>query len=1652
MILFNSAAPIAFLPVRIETRFMGTSNGSSELWIRVYPDVIHVDAHEPELTEFEAAAGRGYWDAMALAGGDEGKTRAAWAQLTLAMGVERAAWVARVLRPGADGAPAGPATDGADIEAQAEPFEPAGKALSWSAPAYARLMPTRWRAVGFLDGRRAETEGGRITSPLAFSVNPVSDDGGADWIADFDAAQKCGMALTLRFPPGDAMSARGLDRLLIYGVMEEQDPESGALALADLLDSQYYTRGLGFIEPGTPTNNTDETPGGLERGGPEYAAAYRVGSEDAVDADADSSAARLARALGVPLCLDYDNETAAVPAAWSGHLRAFAARLQQARGIADAEALSEAARILFAGRGRALSLAAGGNARDETCARGLSQGLWGATWGYYLSQIVTEAGGEDGKRLDHLNLIKKSAFLRYQAREAVHWQAEMTARARLAHELAYTCHSFYDSDRREIFVGINSWDDALRFAYSLTEREWGAYMDALAYWYDPNNWNTGGHSGWPAKRLDDHRADVLEEWKRDPDSPLNSDAFLDWIGAERGLDDYRAGVFAYYRYQWRTKNGGMTGSKEGDWFAGRAAASYSPDAIRAAREHCVRYVRPGGPFAALRIGNQPYGVLPVTSLDMWEPGLGENGAAGIAAAVIGLRDALWLPAVKDAARIGGNDQRSQPEVMADLKILLATGPISQRLTASVALDRETIYNIQRFADPEDAQKLSPRDGLFDKDFSGISAGDKRVLDAARILWPPKSASIHPCSQPAEAPGPIAAAEAEMRWLFAWLTDWVAQGISPYGFFSSLAADEDYLPASAARPAPLIYRFLRHSLLREFIDAAIALLYRQRALGDREHLEQALTGFGPLSRPGAYRGLDEPQIWRTIREFGVRGGLITHKGADMPELAGLNGFLAAVKRLAAEPPGALTPERLERHFRQTLDAASHRLDAWITSFAARRLDDMRSHSGISGTYIGAYAWVEDLRPCGSAGANDGYIHAPSLHQALTAGVLRSAYLSHRDDPANSCSIELPSWRVRTAQWLLEGMRGGQSLSGLGGYIFERALHEAQADQYIEQFRKIAGIKLTVAGGGDQVSEAEVNTVDGVLLRDMWLAGELDALINKVPRDAQKLSSALKTLSDALDSVADCLVAESVHSTLNGGAARASAILDMLAAGEGNIPELEFLRTARVGHNITHRLIMLADCHEGPEPNAFSAANRPRAMASPRLNRLAAGLLPAPGRVKCSVKLKTDAWDACVDVALSDCELCALDYIYESKNGTAEAPPPVRLAVLKAACGALGADFDPKLNPGAELVYERGGDWLPGDLTLPAFLQLCDAVRQVFGRARALSPDDLAPPYAADEGAAADGDLADAALAAESSLAEIAAGLSSSAGLSEADAAADLPYLELAAAFGIGEAVSAIFSGDREALTAAAFQARKRLDALRQCDANPSADANLNSINKLKAAFGDDFLALPAFNPPDAGKSVLAGDSVAAAGDIRRFIAAVSRVRPAVSALQRYSLLKTALRAKGPEARAAQLPAVPGEPWVGQSIADQELRSPYLSFVVWGPRADTADGAAGLLLDEWNETIPNASQMTGIAFHYESPATEPPQAMLIAVPPRVTDREWTSDTVEKILFEALDMAKIRAVGRRELEKNLSAALIPAVYLAEGAGNQTASTALFPATQDQ
>ena len=198
-------------------------------------------------------------------------------------------------------------------------------------------------------------------------------------------------------------------------------------------------------------------------------------------------------------------------------------------------------------------------------------------------------------------------------------------------------------------------------------------------------------------------------------------------------------------------------------------------------------------------------------------------------------------------------------------------------------------------------------------------------------------------------------------------------------------------------------------------------------------------------------------------------------------------------------------------------------------------------------------------------NPGFVHTPSLTQAATAAVLRSGHLAHSGNrmPNDLLAIDLSSERVRLAAWLLDGIRQGQPLGALLGYRFERRLQEAGKPQFFSFFRELAPLVAKKLEQTDQPVEtiAANNVVDGLELHRRWQAalkipivspfGPLFFLFNELKTPPPLfdwvnakaiLEAELNSLADAVDSVSDALMAESVYQVVRGNPLRAASTVE------------------------------------------------------------------------------------------------------------------------------------------------------------------------------------------------------------------------------------------------------------------------------------------------------------------------------------------------------------------------------------------------------------------------------------------------------------------------------------------------------------------------------
>ena len=361
--------PIVLLPVRLETRFVRalrhTDDGVGVLRVRIYPDAIAAQSHEPRLTENERDAGFDYWQ-TAWQNADEAD---AWTALLEDLLAARAAWVVKQTTPTNYPAefPSEPPANGAS-----SPTFPAVEIRppNWQDYPSTYVLPDRWIVLGYREFQEVNRAVSRpILEPLALTMRVGNDgeepelDDSVDvsnglevdddvlWTIDFDRALEVGMAVEMPLTEEDF--DKGFQQILCLGVKGSLDPTESAERLGTLFDAHRYTRGFSFVPQGTATNNVSDTPSGYPPADPRGETSFRIArGAPLVSADTETDATRFAQALGLPIEFmahvwgaDRDEQAAAramAYALWPCTLGYFLEHMM--RSVVNDEALQDAHR------------------------------------------------------------------------------------------------------------------------------------------------------------------------------------------------------------------------------------------------------------------------------------------------------------------------------------------------------------------------------------------------------------------------------------------------------------------------------------------------------------------------------------------------------------------------------------------------------------------------------------------------------------------------------------------------------------------------------------------------------------------------------------------------------------------------------------------------------------------------------------------------------------------------------------------------------------------------------------------------------------------------------------------------------------------------------------------------------------------------------------------------------------------------------------------------------------------------------------------------------------------------------------------------------------------------------------------------------------
>ena len=637
----------------------------------------------------------------------------------------------------------------------------------------------------------------------------------------------------------------------------------------------------------------------------------------------------------------------------------------------------------------------------------------------------------------------------------------------------------------------------------------------------------------------------------------------------------------------------------------------APARLDALRTFYLEHVRPEGALPILRIGRQPYGVLPVTTLD----GFRATAAEGI--------DAHVPTIIKATRRSPANWNQFVPQPEAGLvftgrpfSYLFEDGTPDHEDNSSlswrgIAEDLWTQSDHAIAPDWADGPPLRMGRTISDREQDRGWAGPRPIADADTKDAINQIATARPSDLLAS---PVGGSLLTRMVRYAALLEWTCFARAVYE--DTLREDTATLARIRAAAQP------RHAVWIELLLHAMG----------------TLDGAPPLTL--------EPPLQRRIAAAVVS---LENPPNACPGARRLIAFRNALQ-LITQAPVALNARAYG-----TLSLGVERVDAWQTALASCRLARLRATQP-RGLIVGGFGWLHTVRSSARLPAfSPEFIHAPSHDQAATAAVLRSAALRAENATSGHAEIDLSSARVRQARWLTEAVRSGKSLAELLGARLERGLKEREVGSYIADLRR------------EYPGPAGSTIVDGLRALAAWKSATLVVPDRGPPARAQ-LDAVMTEIDGAFDAVADALKAEAVYQLVRGNPAGALMDIDDVTRGAPP-PPLRVTETPVNGTRLTHRVAAVVPA--GASAPGWPTIHTPRADADPLLDAWCGHLL---GRVDATVLTVRNAdapGNVTVSVGLDRLAIAAIDVVAATADAGAELRDRVLVAASQLHAVARGA---------------------------------------------------------------------------------------------------------------------------------------------------------------------------------------------------------------------------------------------------------------------------------------------------------------------------------------------------------------------------------------------
>jgi len=1041
----------------------------------------------------------------------------------------------------------------------------------------------------------------------------------------------------------------------------------------------------------------------------------------------------------------------------------------------------------------------------------------------------------------------------------------------------------------------------------------------------------------------------------------------------------------------------------------------------------VRYVRPEGPLPPIRIAEQPYGLLPTSAISKWETASEEgplaefedrlkphllalrkhwDNTARAHGTAVGRNTSGLLDLISRAASSADYASRYFMPVELIASVLGAVGPYDpQRFDESVRNMFRPLYDLLR---REPAEPPGIRQSL--------AIGEYAPLEIPLVVptrWPP--------------------------WFYE----------NPDG---TIRVDDQGNPVPTMTPEQGFAELL--VILREFghdrdqvmehlrnvlPDSLLFRLLLQSGLLSCAAVRQVNTGPSePILEPFVGNTQQPTELHELSRLYDPDASH-DHPAGHVRRMV-MQGLERLLKILRRDPPPASALTQIERAFRATLDTSMYRIDPWLTGFAARRLEYL-STRGETRFRLGAYGWVEGPMIGARGPTSSGLLHAPSHAQALTSVILRDAFISEAletPQPAtgrNLWDMDLESRPIREAVELADEAR-------LGSHIFEalgRRLERIAADRFagvmaapVDLLRRAFPLRAgrpdrgVVCHGVDGIGFFLDNTVPPQALG----AADQAALLNLRAAMGPEELAEIELLRDSLDAYGDLLVAEGVHQVVQRRSDTAGAAMNA-AAGLAAPPTLNFTQTPLSAEGLSTAVIVAVPFKASP--GVLQNGASPARIADNSVPAALEAMFGGAGDWDWEAKIGPESKRGTLaDIGLEPIEACLLSagfiedlfrYRLDATEGILlTGSGPLRHRRARAFIKSIGSQ--PLL---LRDVVSTNEETLEMKITRSLDAEALDELRKRYSALRS---------------------------AAEKTIGDLTGALTAN------DTAAVSKALFDTMRWGITATTT---SSEQKAMFAAIFDQVDPEDAglLRRLaesvmavlkarlDAAPPEDTTEpigRCIAELAAPEGQ-LAILSRFRVADLRNKTGLDIAVEDEALDEEWLPVTAAVRPHLARLEAIQLETLTGGPAGTPASWALHPWTNAreDHWLTKALADLEvqrmgpegsdprLRLPRFvaAYTCGGDVWQGAEVAVGII-DGWAEAIPRTRQTTTAAFGFNAPAARAPQAILLAVPPKLNaaGTKLENAALIDILEETRELAHARAVDAEELGEYL--AVVPTAML--------------------